>query len=278
MIVVFLVGTVFFIFGGLLLLVNIHFYQNGKILSAKIIGIEKYITTGQKNKRQLMYRPLIEYHFNGALVRFSTSIGTNSISYRIGEKVKVLSLHKGAEYVRLNSKLWWVFPSVFFLAGFAMCFGYFMSNQSSMNKIIVVVVVTCAIAFGHYRLKSKGLLDKIVDDFLKAKLEDDETLVGRDIFLSQNDILSENKNNFKIPMLITSILLGLSSYGIHFFYQTMKPKSIEYIHKVLENPQMLESFKAYTADQALLGFVLCIIFSPLFIYSVLYQYRKLNSL
>lgn len=274
MFVLFVVGAIFCLFGGLFLLVNLYFKNHGKVLRGSVIGIERYISKGRKRSRSVMYRPLIEYHFNGKAIIFNTSIGTNSIRYRIGEKVKVLSLNKGPEYVRLNSILWWTFPAVFFGIGLILVAAYILGSESYQAKTFTIFVFLTVLLVAYFRLKSKNLIERLVDTALQVKIEDIESMKGREIFFNESDIEQETQKYSKISLIITSVFLFASSYGVHHFYQSMTERSLDYLFSLMERPENLAIINSYTNDKSMLLFLICSFFTLVLSYSAIYQYKK----
>tara|TARA_R110000868_G_scaffold117600_12_gene312399 strand:+ start:19733 stop:20572 length:840 start_codon:yes stop_codon:yes gene_type:complete len=278
MIIMYVVGTVFVIFGGIFLLINLHFFRNGKVLNGKVIGIEKYLSrqssTNNTRAKQVFYRPIVEYLFNGQTVKFASSFGSSAISHKIGQRVKLISLHKGAEYVRMNSKLLWLFPLIFFVLGCILSGVYLYNEESSNFKVGVLVLSFGLIFFGYQQLKRKNLLDAITDSLLKVDVLDDTELMEKEIFYSEAEVSKELAKTYKYSFWITVVFTMALAYGAHFFYGELKPKSLDYIDRVTSDPAAIVEIQSYISDKSLLGFIVCSIFAVLMLYSVFYQSRR----
>tara|TARA_R110000868_G_scaffold258137_8_gene515406 strand:- start:1708 stop:2541 length:834 start_codon:yes stop_codon:yes gene_type:complete len=273
MFVIILVGSVFIIFGSLLLAINIHFLRNGKVLKGKIVGIEKYQSYERNKGTQVFYRPVVEYHFNGATVKFACSFGSSAISYKIGERVSLFSLNKGPEYVRLNSKTLWIFPSIFVVLGSIASIVYLFNEPSLQTKVGVIALILLAILYGYNYLKKKNLIEMITENMLKASVLDSEQLAKREIYNSQSEITREIKRSYKYSLPITTIFACALGYGAYFFYGQLRPSSMEFIGGLLENPGSAAQIQQYMSDKPLLGFLICCFFGVLMIYSIFYQLK-----
>ncbi|MBH47117.1 MAG: hypothetical protein CME71_03000 [Halobacteriovorax sp.] len=278
MIVMYVVGIIFVIFGGIFLLINLHFFRNGKILQGKVIGIEKYLSRqSNSNNRQAMqvfYRPIVEYIFNGHNVKFAASFGSSAISHKIGQRLSLISLHKGAEYVRINSKFLWLFPLLFFIIGSAFAGVYLYQEESSNFKVAALVLSLGLVFFGYQQLKRKKLLDAITDGLLKVDILDAEELAKKEIFFSDREISEELARSYKYSLPITIAFACALAYGVHYFYTQLSTQTLSYLEQLLGDPSAITDIQMHLGDKPFLGFLVCLFFTVMMIYSVFYQSRR----
>lgn len=275
MIVVFLVGSIFFAFGTVFIFNYYYYRQNGRSLPAKIYGIEKYYSTNSNRSKTLYYSPIVEYLFQGKTYLFKASFGSSNISHKINQKVKVFSLNKGPEYVRLQTKIAWIFPSIFFIVGLILLI-WFFSQEHSFEYIALCIFIDLAIPYFIYRkLKEKKLIDQLLDSFMRGKIETEETLKGREIFRSNTELRKELNRYKKTGLIITSVFLSATAYGTYFFHKEMSSSSKNLIQSVLKDLSTWELLKTlpYQSEGEIIGFAFCLFMSLLLIYSLFFQLR-----
>lgn len=252
--------------GGLYL----YFRKNGRALPATIYGIERYQSRSNR-KTSTYYRPLIKYSFKGKNYIFSSTFGSNEIRFRVGEKVKVYSLDIGPEYVRLKSKVQWLFPLIFFILGFIGSAIYFYKNPSTAFLAIFILFLTSLPFVSIQILKAKGLLDKFNKSALKVKLEDKESMNGREIFIEKKDLNQHIKKNRFVAFIITLIFSLASSTALHFSWKETKEGSKEYFFELIKNYELYTEMEVYIKDKNFLLSIILMLFTALLIYSLIFQ-------
>ncbi|MCP4912429.1 MAG: hypothetical protein GY909_04865 [Oligoflexia bacterium] len=279
MMVVLLVGTIFLIFGVLFSLLYLHFLNNAKTLPAKVYAIEKYISkTRSRNSSSssVFYRPIIQYNFQGNEVLFQTSYGSSQVHHEIGQRVKVLSLNKGEEYVRLKGKIAIIFPLIFIVIGLGLLTFFFLQKHSLNFIILSVSLSLTGPLILYFQLKRKNLFDQMIDHALKTKVLTDDDLAKKTIFKSNAELNKELNKNFKIGFIMTLIFLAPCLYGVNYFYSKTKPENIEKIKIFFSDFSQWKIFQTIdiNRDKEFLGFLILSFFSLMLIYSLIFQVKN----
>ncbi len=273
MFIVLAVSSVFLVFGLLLGLNYFYFTSNAKTLPGRVHAIERYHS--RTNRRtSTYYRPLIEYAFKGKNYIFPSSFGTGDIGWSIGQRVQVYSLDTGPEYVRLKSKVHFLFPLIFLIVGLAGSSYYFFNHHSTfILSLYAAVMILAPIAFYQF-LKSKNLIDKIIEGFLKNKIEDAETMKGREIYFEKALLNQLTQKNQKVAFIITLVLAIGSSTALHFSWGKASNRSKEFIYGLSSEWARLEEIKSYMNDKNLVLSMVLGFFTAMFIYSLIFQVLK----
>ncbi|MBK24676.1 MAG: hypothetical protein CME70_11830 [Halobacteriovorax sp.] len=271
MYVILIVSGIFTLFGLGFSGLYLYFKNKGKTLKGTVFGIERYISRTNGKAKATMYRPLIKYHFKGKEYLFTASYGSNDIHQRIGDKVKVLSLDDGPEYVRLKTKIQWVFPLAFLSFGIAGSVGFFYVSPSTLVLGIYIALLLLVPMILYQYIKSKGLLEQFTKSLLKAKLEDEESLKAREIIYSKNE-LDKMLVSFRKGAFVATLFFCLcSSTGFYFSWEKTKDSSKEYFYSVFKNFDLIHEFKLYSNDKSFLLSLFLMFFTVLLIYSLIFQ-------
>lgn len=273
MIIILIVCGTFTLFGLGLGRLHLYFKRNAKTLRASIYAIERYQSSSRR-KKSTYYRPLIKYTFEGQNYIFSSNFGSSDLKYRINDQVKVLSLDKGAEYVRLQSRIQWLFPLIFFVSGTLGSLIYFYKNPSFIIFSIYLTALALIPTMLYRYLKSKNLLDKFIETVLKAKIEDEISMKDREIFTKKRELKQHLQKNKFIGLIITLFFLLATSTGLHFSWNKTKLSSKEYFFDLMSNLELINQLEKFIQDKNLLLSLILIVFTALLLYSLLYQLFK----
>ena len=279
MVVLFIVGSVFTLFGFTWVINYRIFLNEGRQLPAKVIGIERYTSKGRRGSRNTFYRPIIEYSFNGQKYSFSSQIGSSDITHKINEKVQVLSLNKGPEYVRLKNRANLLFPAVFLVIGLGLITAFFFQNPSFELTSAAMIIESAVFFFIYNKLKKMRALETLRDSYLKTKILSTEELSKKKLLRSNREIEELVGKSYRIAFGVTLLFLAGLLFGAKKFFEKLRPKTIESLQEVIENPELWEKLKYlnFQREPELVGLLILSTFSLLLIYSLLYQFKKITS-
>ncbi|MFT6068104.1 MAG: hypothetical protein ACJAT2_002351 [Bacteriovoracaceae bacterium] len=270
MFIILIVSSVFLVFGLLLGLNYFYFKGNARTLPGRIHAIERY--QSRTNRRtSTFYRPLIQYAFNGENYVFTSSFGTGDNRWKIGQRVEVYSLDNGPEYVRLKAKIHFYFPLIFFI--FGLCgSAYYFYHHHSFIILSVYALGMMLVPFGFYHfLKSKNLVEEFIESLLKNKIEDEESLKGREIFFEKALLEKHTQKNDKAAFIVTLVFAIAISTGLHFSWEKTKDTSKEFIYGLTSDFNSIQEIKNYMNDKNLVLSMILAFFSAMLIYSLIYQ-------
>lgn len=271
MYLILVVSGIFILFGLSFSWIFHYFRNNGETLKATVVGIESYKSRHNNKSTSTMYRPIIKYYFQGSKCLFTASYSSSDIHHTIGDKVKVLSLNKGPEYVKLKTKAQWLFPVTFFLFGLGGSLGFFYLNPNK-NVLMIYIIFLLLIPVAFFQiLKSKGFLDQFIDSILKTKLEDDESLKERNIFFDKSDLDKKITSFRKSGIIITIIFFFASNVGLYYSWLYSKLSSKEYFMKIIKDYELLNDLKLYIHDKNFFLFLILLFFTIVLAYSLIYQ-------
>ncbi|GEM_PF-5817994 len=271
-----LVPIIFFLTGIILIVSDIVYSLYGNEILGKVVAIEKYISrSGTHNTaRQLMYRELIEFYFNGSRHLFFTA-GKNYISKEIGSSVKIYSLNNSFEFVRLKKSYHLFVGGLFTLAGFGV--GYFMVYKSFehihfLYSCILTIVATISF-YNFIKKKSKGKFT--IGMLFKTKFVNEEDLEGRDVFWSSKELNSEKSKNAKVGLAITFVFILFYTFIFNLCYEKLRDKEVQILKDFFFEFKNFDQLVEGLNRGPMIGFVFCLVLAPLLIHSVLYSLRRL---
>ena len=264
---------------GMVILVS-HFYfkVKGVPLIGKVKGVEKYIATTRvqnSTSKSFMYRPLVEYMINGTKYLFVGS-GRNTIAFVVGDDIKLLNIPSNPKVTKIDNSFALLFGSIFL--GFSILPGYhfFSEPLSLFIKVCCILVyvstfMILAIKIKRY-YKGESALLKLLSI---SKFETAETLQGRDIFTTQNEVHIEEKKHAVVGLIITTIFFLIALSMLILCYQNLSSSSLEFIRSLFDNSYSKDQIMAiFKRDPKLVGATFGGFLVILSIYSLIFQLKK----
>jgi len=287
-----IVGFAFFAFGSLFLYIRMVFESEAKVVSGTVVGLERKIShmgSGQSRRRSVLYRPLVEYAFKGQNYRFTPdSSSSNGIfKYKIGQKVKLLSLDKGAEYVLLKEGSLKMISVLFILIGlgvmgvginllrdfdFTNPFDYLFHLLPLASILIFLLMAKMKMGKRKRGLKEKGIEGQMLKS---ATLETEASLKGRTIYWSNHEIKKELGKVNKLGAFVTFIFLSFSLLFTAHMYKRMQGSAREtllaFMSDLSQLDGVIELLKAENPE--VIGFLAGLVFTLLCLLGLIQQKR-----
>lgn len=283
MIILMIVGSIFTLLGLYLLYIRLYYHRYAQVKPATVVGMRKVISHNRGHNSsgsKVLYYPIIEYSFEGENYRFRAGGSSNAIfNYKIGKKVKVLSLRYGPESVMLRGSSHLILGVIFSLAGLIACFLGF----SQVNKVdwtdpfdlffnLAPLLSLFFFALGLlYKVKvssKKGHSAKSSHSTKKAMfkdaiLETSESMADENVFINEFELKKEIESVAKGGVIVSMVFFILSLLGCSFFW-TKLPKEVKTsLFEWMENPIQYESILSYLkkAQPELIGLCFCLFMS-----------------
>jgi hypothetical protein len=284
-----IVGGIFTLFGAGLLYLRFYYRKHARRVWGKVVALEKYepSRSSRNSQRSIVYRPVVEYIFNGETYRFTSGGSSNNIyKYKVNQRVRVLSLDKGPEYVMLEDGVVGIMGNIFFLLGLVLVgVGLWqLSTRPSFSfsdwAPLLFILPAALIIFIKVRKSLQSNNVDIADQMLKsANLETDESLAGRTIYWSSSQIKKEVNTNNKIGLTISTFFLVGSLTGLYFTWQALPPHTQELLSNLMNQSENFDKLLVLIKkkDPKLIGFLIALFFSLMGTHSFIYSSRKLNS-
>ena len=294
MILFVIVGGVFALIGGALLYMRFYFLKHADRVWGKVIAIEKTIShhrSGSSSSSSVTYRPIVEYVFRGETYWFSAGGSSNNIyKFKIDQRVGVLSLDKGPEYVMLEDGILGTMGKIFFVIG-SLLFGFgiwqiFKKPPQTMTDwlwdygVLLFIIPPTFVVFSKIKKHFEKSDTNIAEQMLKAaKLETDETLRKRKVYWTRKQLQNEVGNINRIGYAMSSIFLILCLVGLGFTWQWMTPETRDLILGSITNLDNLNEIMALVKkkDPKIIAFLIALFFSLMGTHSFIYSMRKMNS-
>lgn len=248
MVIFLIVGLCFSLFGLFFLYVRYHFEKEAREVSGFIVAIEKRISRARKGQaRRVLYYPIIEYTFKGENFSFRSGGSSYALSqYKIGQKVKLLSLDHGPEYVMLKDGVIKIMAWIFTFIGLGLLgFGAYQIQDFQWNSFSGIFFgilplglflgVVLVLAF-LMRKHSKGKL--ATEMFKVATLVTQESLVGKDVYKVQKQIDAKLGKNRRLGLIVTFLFFAIS-YGFCSWMYNELPDENWRILLEKKNPKMM---------------------------------------
>jgi hypothetical protein len=275
----FIVGFIFTLFGAMMIFVSFYYRVFGKSCEGQVIGYQKARTyDSQKRRRQTLYYPLIEYFTEGTSFIFKP-YGSSEIGRNIGEKVKLLKLSRGPQFVSLKSGPVNMMSSLFFFIGLILIIVYLFSHKS-IGMIEPLVIFIMFALFFIIKVKRKITKKDILDGLLKAPIVKREDLDKENVLWTQSDIENEISKNYTFGFWFSALLMLGSFWGLSQYLPTVPSQSIDNIKGIVEksfsNPSEIEGLKVYLVKGPELISGILILFCLMFTYSFLYSWKRMN--
>ena len=293
MILFVLVGGVFAIFGGALLYVRSYFLKYASKVWGKVVAIEKRMSThrsGNSRESSITYAPIVEYIFNGEPILFSSGGSSNNIyKYKINDRVRVLSLDKGPEYVMLEKGVLGTMGRVFFIVGLVFCgIGFYNLFQKSASPtfswfselaFLLLLAPGAFIVSVKIRQYFKDHDVKLSELMLKsAKLETRESLEGREVYWSKQALEKELASVTKVGLIVSLVFFVGALVGLYFTWNALPVASKNLLSGLLENSGNFQQVLVLVQrkDPKIIGFLIALFFSLAGTYSLVFSMKKLN--
>ena len=233
MILLIVVGSIFFLFGLGLYWVCRHFDRHAREVRGHVVALEKRVShssSSSSNSSSVLWIPIVEYTFNGELVRFSPQGGSSMglQHFQIGKPIKLLSLDSGPEYVMLKKSTAKTMALIFLSIG-ALILGIGLWNLPELLRSFKVsgslfdfvfhflplfMVIPFFFVTGRKISKfiksNPGYFEEHI--FKMAKIETSETLEHREIYWSEADLKKIKASHARIGFWVT-MAFGLISLG-----------------------------------------------------------------
>lgn len=268
----------FLLVGFIVVIGHLYFKMKGRRIPGEVIGIEKYIATTKTSNttsKSLMYRPIVKYLFNGAPYIFVGG-GRNVINYAVGQTINLLNIPSSPKLTKIDTNLSLIFGICICL--FSLVPGHhFITSSMSFNIKLISIATYCIIAyFGYRKVQS---YDKSVNLFLQllsiSKFETKETLKGRDIFTSKEDIKTEEKRHYKAGLAITMVFfLAVLALFVQC-YSSLSVSSLTFLSSLFsESYSQNELVQIFKRDPKLIGASFSLVMMLLCTYSMIMQIKK----
>jgi hypothetical protein len=292
MIVFILVGSVFSLFGAVLLYIRFHYTTHAREVRGHIVGIEKRksISRNRGSQRtQILYVPVIEYSFRGELICFTPKgASSNGIfNYEIGKEVRLLSLDDGPEFVMLKESFVKTLALVFFLIGVGFIgLGGYQLKEMKLNSLfdiifhflpLIIVVPTLMVIFYKMKKFYRTHPEAIQKSMLKsAQLESSQSLKGREIFRSQREVNKEKESITKMGRILTFFFIALLT-ALTFIVWNKLPASVQkilitFVKEMKNGDQVLELI--LSGSKELIAFIFIIFILGLCILTLLKRNKE----
>lgn len=226
MIILIIVGTVFSAFALMLAYIRLYYVRHAQPLSGRVVAIEKRVSkTNYSGQRRVsvVYSPIVEYAFKGENYWFRSFGASNALAkFKIGQKVSVLSLKEGPEYVMLKEGITKIMAFVFGILGLSLLalgcskFGEISFDEPSkvfFNFFPLIFIVPTFLTIGlkmrAYSKKHPELMGKMM--LKSATLETKESLKDRDVYYTQSEVDKQVSKNANVGVLI-SIVFFLGAF------------------------------------------------------------------
>ncbi len=293
MIVFAIVGAVFTLFGASMLFARRYFEENAMRVWGKVIALEKKISrgSGKNRSKTVTYGPIVEYDFEGQTYWFSCGSSSNGIyKYKIGQRIRLLSLRDGPEYVMLEDGVLAPMGKIFFFIGSCLlgAFVYTLKDRSFDSwfdlapELIFLIFFVPSFFIVRRKLKShlkgKDLTVKKVM-MRTATLETKNSLKGRDVYYTQNKLNNEISKINSISLAITSVFFAGAMFGVYYFWGRMPDSSRLTIEKLFsENFDLNVLIELIGKENPkVIGFFATSFFSILGAFSFLSSLKKTNT-
>jgi hypothetical protein len=274
-------SVLFLLIGSIIAYSHIYYKRYGKRISGKVIGIEKYVSTTRSSNttsKRLMYRPIIKFIIEGSEYIFVGG-GRNTISYIAGEKIQLLNISNNPKLTKIDSKLTLLFGLCFIL--FGLMPGYhFISDATNLTVIFACLAGYFLVLYTVYKkIQHYNEGESLFTQFLSiSKFETKESLKGREIFTTHNQIIKEEGKHFLVGMIITIIFFGAMLALFLSCYSDLSKDSLAFIENSLSfNFTMDNVASLFKRDPKLIGVSFSFVMMVLLSYSILFQLKGRNS-
>jgi hypothetical protein len=255
--------------------------------NGKVVATEKFKSSMNNNVRskRLMYRPIVQFIYQGQEYFFKGNVGRNVIKYKIGEQVQVQYLNGKPESVRIaGGKVLTRFGTLFGLIGLVVLCISVMTNSYLIEIKLLLAIAPFSILYLAYQFVSKKLIkaggvDKLMSD--NSPLRTREELNALDLLWNDQAVFKEEYRVHKPFLYILPILLGLVAWpasiiGPKFF---KRPYVAENFNESLFDLDNLKIFVTTVMGQSemkkeflILG--ICLFFFLALTHSLIYTLRK----
>ncbi|WP_127716868.1 hypothetical protein [Halobacteriovorax sp. HLS] len=269
-----LTASFFFTFSLYLLYLKLYYTRYGRVITGKIVAIEKYESIDSKRRKSALYRSLIEFSFNGEKFHLYGP-GSNHFLHKISQKVKLYNLSKGAEYTQYFSIVNNIFIIAFGLASIISIFIYISNIQHKSALATHLLIYSCIYFLIYKILERKSLLNKLKDDLLRTTLVDINNRNYLDCYTSNIQIENE-KGNYTILKLV--ITLSFISFMVIIGYLSWNKTPIshqEIFIDFLKSPKdYLELARVLKGKSPLIGVIFSLCTNLLCLFSVTQTLRN----
>ncbi len=287
-----IVGSVFTGLAYLLHRSTVFYKKYGLPTTGTVIGIEEYLSTSTNKSKSILYRPIIEYYFDGKPYLFSgTGKSTGLEAHKIGQIIKLLYHPKGPEYVYIKNGTTEVFTIVFGMTGI-ICLGFAVYSivqalldpkgfQLDIFGLIPFILFLSSIIFVLKKIKKyKKENGKIDIDFNKQSIITQEDLARRkvysDNFSIRKTVNKHNKFGLGISMIFFIII---SSLFYNYWNHLSISKKEELMALFQDHNRIIDAAKNFNPnkdiDLIIIGFFLFFILMAC--YSLIYSIRKITN-
>ncbi|MFA9419219.1 MAG: DUF3592 domain-containing protein [Gammaproteobacteria bacterium] len=237
-----LIGSVSIGFATAFYLFSSRYKGRSLSIDGSVVGIEKYTTTmrsGVHNMSQLLYRPVVSFLYNGVESYFVDSLGRNTITHKIGARIKIEYLEGNINSARVADRnIFRTVALVLALIGLALIATSILTGR--MDLLVVAAKVLFPLVLNYLlfnffseKFKKAGGVKSFWEK--NSTLKSKEDLDQLDIFWSNTDIKKEDRRAHRPFLYILPTLIGLLSWVIYSF-------SI----KFLKASYVVENFSAQT--------------------------------
>ena len=206
MILLLIVGSVFFTAGLMIIFSYIRFKRIGERVQGRVRAIEQYISIDSDKRKTTMYKPIVDYHFRGEpriVIGISTS--TSNIAHKPKQDVNVLVIEEfetGKITARIDSNGYLILGSFFLLMGLAAVLIY--ADESAAYWVHAQISLTIAILIAFF-----------IPKFLRPGItagEDKQTISDEAVLIATLDEYKEIVNKGKTAGYVIAfafLVLGL---------------------------------------------------------------------
>ena len=217
-----LIGSVLIGFATVLYLFSPRYKGRSLKIDGSVVGIERYTTTMRSdghNMPQLLYRPVISFRFNGVESYFVDSLGRNTITHKIGARIKIEYLEGNINSARVaDQNIFRTVALVLALIGLVLIAISILTGRMELLLVaakVFIPLVLNYLLFNFYseKFKKAGGVKSFGEK--SSKLKSKEDLDQLDIFWSNADIKKENRRAHRPFLYILPTLIGLLSWVIY---------------------------------------------------------------
>ncbi len=281
MTLIFLIGATFlFAIGLLFLRRKAHLQKFGRELSGKIIGYIRQKSRGSSSQQGgTTYHPIIEYTLNGEEYLITCG-GTNSFPYRIGERVKILSLPHGPEYAMLKgAKSDNLFIGVFFFMGlifggvFHFTYEWSLSTKGGLYFVLLILAYLAPIILERKMKKHKATGPLWLKS---ARIRKRSELEKLDVYWSNSELDTYHRKVNKLDAFISKAFAFICYSALVMMWNLVDFKNKEKMRELAQNFGPMEEFVELIKekDPMVIGFLIALFFALMSTHSLIYSLRK----
>jgi len=236
MIILIIVGTVFSAFALMLTYIRLYYVGHAQTLFGRVVAIEKRVSKTNYSGRtrvSVVYSPIVEYAFKGENYWFRSYGASNALAkFRIGQKVGVLSLKDGPEYVMLKEGITKIMAFIFGILGLILLgIGLSKLGEVSLDTpfeilfnlapliFIVPTFITIGFKMRAYSKKHPELMGKMM--LKSATLETKESLKDREVYFTQSEVDKQVSKNADVGVLISMIFFFGAFMGAQYCWNKL---------------------------------------------------------